>query len=150
MDPLLYVKVVSSHAWQGRFSPTQMPFQAPFLKHWVATMHDFFVMTKLMYRYNQLGLGAVSTNEAGEDNNFALLKMKDCRWSKGSVFLRSGSNPTACSTNKGHFWLPFDHQLECHSLRIYIDRRSPHQELPTFIRLPSTRSFILSMKEAKR
>ena len=37
--------------------------------------------------------GALSPNEAREDDNFPLIKMKDCRWSEGPVFLRSGSNP---------------------------------------------------------
>jgi hypothetical protein len=35
--------------------------------------------------------GAVSTNEAKEDS--PLIKMKDRRWSRGPVFLSSGSNP---------------------------------------------------------
>ena len=35
----------------------------------------------------------VSTNEAREDDNPPLVKMKDGRWSKGPVFLKSGSNP---------------------------------------------------------
>jgi hypothetical protein len=34
----------------------------------------------------------VSISEAREDNP-PLVKMKDCRWSKGPVFLKSGSNP---------------------------------------------------------
>ena len=37
--------------------------------------------------------GAISPNEEREDDNFPLIKMKDCRWSEGPVFLRSGSNP---------------------------------------------------------
>ena len=36
---------------------------------------------------------AVSTGEAREDDNPPLVKMKDCCWSEGPVFLRSGSNP---------------------------------------------------------
>ena len=37
--------------------------------------------------------GAVSTIDAREDDIIPLVKMKDCRWSEGPVFLRSGSNP---------------------------------------------------------
>ena len=37
--------------------------------------------------------GTASTSEAREDDNPPLIKMKDCRWSEGPVFLRSGPNP---------------------------------------------------------
>lgn len=38
-------------------------------------------------------LGGVSTNETREGHNPPLVKMKDCRWNEGPMFLRSGSNP---------------------------------------------------------
>ena len=37
--------------------------------------------------------GALFTNEGREDDNPPSIKMKDCCWSEGPVFLRSGSNP---------------------------------------------------------
>lgn len=38
--------------------------------------------------------GVVSTNAARKDDkNFPLIKMRDCHWNEGPVFLRSGSNP---------------------------------------------------------
>jgi hypothetical protein len=36
---------------------------------------------------------AFSTNEASKENNSPLIRMKDCRWTEGPDFLRSGSNP---------------------------------------------------------
>ena len=45
--------------------------------------------------------GAISTNDTREDDNPPLIKMKDCRWSEGPVFLRPGSNPK-CVDNPYH------------------------------------------------
>lgn len=46
--------------------------------------------------------GAASTIDAREDNNPPLVKMKDCRWSEGPTFLKSGSHPKYVN-NSYHF-----------------------------------------------
>ena len=52
MDHLLCMKVVSLHAWWGRFSPILLPFQGLLLRHCLVAVHDSLEIVKFMWRMN--------------------------------------------------------------------------------------------------